>query len=129
MRIILITAVCFLLLSCTEYAPTFRGNVEFSNTSNTEIWVDDISGAPGIISCGILGQQRTATIVAATVKLPTKATIRWSEGSLSYTNRQTTIYTNTILLVWPTNQLTAQTLRLEFTSNHVWKAAFESRNH
>jgi hypothetical protein len=110
-----------LCVGCAQH-PTFTGNVEFRNTSKVEIWVDSISGVPGIPPCGILGPDGSGkTVVSVELHLPAHATIAWSEGPLSYTNPNSLKYTNTISVDAITN---CRSLLFELTTNHVWKVVY-----
>jgi hypothetical protein len=131
LRITILIGALLLCFGCAERGQRFTGSIEFKNYSDTEIWVDTISGAPGILACGSLNGSGSGgkTVLGASVRLPAQIAITWSEGSESYTNRQRKMYTNSLSLSLPAPPQLTGILQLEFTSNKVWRAAFENPGH
>ena len=104
----------------------FGGQFEFTNKSNTELYVI-IYGIEGNPPCGILMPDGNAGSFMGPTRLPKQVDIRWSEGHDSHKNPNAKEHIDTVSLSSLSNCPVDATLVFEFTSNRVWRVSCKQR--
>ncbi len=57
---------------------SFSGRIEYSNASDTEVWVERIDGIDGVLGCGVLSPGTTAVFSSGRRRIPEQLTLYWS---------------------------------------------------
>ena len=104
----------------------FGGRFSFTNKSKVELWVQT-SGFERNPPCGTLVPGGLKGSVMGPMRLPSEATITWSEGYASYNNPRAEQHTNVISMLSLSNCPADATVVFEFTSNRIWRVSCERK--